>query len=421
MSHGEFRVAVVGAGVSGLACALEFERRGVRVDVFEASPLVGGRVQTDDVEGYQLDRGFQILIDAYPEVRKQLDMAALKLKAFAPGAVLMLGGQASVLAHPLKRPQALLQTIRTACSWGLLTSATDVLRLLGVVSGWLCSGPYSALERPGPAETTDLYLKGLGLSEAMRQRFLRPFFEAIYVSPLEQQSSALFQFVLRMLALGNACLPERGMRAVPEQLASRLRRPVLLSTPVDEVKPKAVKVQGSWREYDAVVVAAEWPAAARLLRLPAVAGTSSATWYFGLPAPAPVQEPLIVLQSYGEETAGGSPSRIVNIGFPSVVQASYAPPGRALAAVTVMGPRTTEQWVRQEVERVLGSSTSTWALLRSYEIEYHNAAQVPTARGPVPQEVEGVFCCGEHCRNPTLDGAMISGRLAAELTCKSLP
>lgn len=419
------RVGVVGAGVAGLTCARELQRAGADVEVFEAGGSVGGRVQTDDFEGYQLDRGFQILITSYPEVRRQLDLPALGLRNFAPGAVLADSGRLSVVAHPLKYPAGLWQTFRTALGWGFLRSCLDVMSLLCLALGWLVTSPRAVLRSRNTDESTASFLRRK-LSPTIVRSFLQPFFEAIYVSRIEEQSASLFQFVLRMLATGDAALPRRGMRAVPEQLAAELHSSVRLNTAVEAVLPDALQVGGEWRRYDAVVVAADGPHAEKLLNLPPAKGTSSSTWYFGLSAPAPVREPLIVLQSYGRgshsesEAGANSGSRVVNIGFPSVVQPSYAPAGKVLAAVTIMGPVVTEAWVREEVERILGVDVSSWRLLRHCQISYHQPAQSPPQRPEVAvPEVGGVFCCGDHRAFPTLDGAMLSGRYAAEAVLKA--
>lgn len=416
------RVGIVGAGVAGLVCARELESVGVLVDVYEAAHRVGGRVQTDDVEGYQLDLGFQILIDSYPEVCRVLDLRKLRLRSFAPGAVLAHGGSLSLVAHPFKCPLKLLPTLKTAFGWGLMTSFMDIFRLGRLALGWLFTSPYKPLETAAKFETTDAFMKRLGLSSAITEQFLRPFFEAIYVSPLAEQSAAMFQFVLRMLAVGKACLPARGMRAVPEQLADGLQRPVRLLTPVTDVRSDALKVGAQWHEYSAIIVAADWPAASKLLQLPPVRGTRSATWYFGFPAPAPLVDPIIVLHSYGAPSEiEGVQSRVVNVGFPSSVQPSYAPPGYVLAAVTVMGPNQDEAWVRTEVEHMLGTDCSNWKHLRTYDIEFHQPAQVPLQPvGSVACELGGVFCCGDHRADPTLDGAMRSGRRAAEAVRRKL-
>mmetsp|Transcript_38049 Transcript_38049/g.69312 ORF Transcript_38049/g.69312 Transcript_38049/m.69312 type:complete len:425 (-) Transcript_38049:7-1281(-) len=417
------RVAVVGAGVAGLSCARELEAAGVEVDVLEASDRVGGRVQTDVVRGFLLDRGFQILITAYPEVRRQLDLRALQLRSFLPGAALASQGKLSYVAHPLKCPRLLPKVIKTACGWGLLSSCLDVIRLLGVVAGWVCTSPYVALQpSAGPPETTELFLAKRRLSRPIMQHFFRPFFEAIYVSRLEEQSSSVFQFVLRMIACGDAALPARGMRAVPEQMASRLKKGVELNAKVTSLTAKNLTVNGASRTYDAVVAAADWPAAAKLLALPAVQATQSRTHYFRLPEPAPVAERLVILQTHCLEEASGPVSeetRIVNIAFPSVVQPSYAPHGEVLAAATAMGPAKDEKWILSEVERLLGVQTDTWEHLKTYDIRFHQPAQVGRSQS-IPVENEGVFCCGDHILSPTLDGAMLSGRKAAHAVLAKL-
>lgn len=419
------KVAVVGAGVAGLVCAKELERAGIDIDLFEAADRVGRRVQTDYFQGYKLDLGFQILLDAYPEARRHLDYSCLSLRCFAPGAVLAHAGQLKIVAHPLKYPWQLLGTFRTALTWGLMSSVLDVLRLLKLVVHWIFSSPYQQLETASKVQTTWALLKELGLSDNIVNQFLRPFFEAIYVSPLQEQSSAMFNFVLRMLAFGGAALPERGMRAIPEYLASTLRGQICLSTPVEGVSSSGVKVASGWKTYDAVVVAAAWPAASTLLELSPPRATRSATWYFALQSPPPVTDPLIILQAYGKDEPSKSEpsltSRVVNIGFPSTVQPSYAPPGHALAAVTVMGMQAEEAWVRSQVESMLGMDCSSWQLLRTYDIGFHQPAQVPLQLpGEVAPSVDGIFCCGDHRSYPTLDGAMLSGRLVAAAVAKHL-
>jgi len=393
----------------------------VEVDVIEASDRVGGRVQTDHVQGFMLDRGFQILITAYPEVRRQLDLKALELRSFLPGAVLASNGKLSYVAHPLKCPRLLPEVIKTACGWGLLSSCLDVFRLLGLVSSWLCTDPYASLQLgDATPETTESYLAKRRLSRPMLQNFFRPFFEAIYVSRLEEQSSSIFQFVLRMIACGEAALPAKGMRAIPEQMSSRLKKGVELNAAVSSVTATSATINGERRTYDAVVVAAEWPAAAKLISLPQVQGTQSRTYYFRFPEPAPVTERLVILQTHGLEEAGGSEdTRLVNIAFPSVVQPSYAPRGEVLAAATTMGPAKDEKWVLSEVERLLGVQTSAWEHLKTYDLRFHQPAQVGRSDS-IPVEKEGVFCCGDHMMSPTLDGAMLSGRTTAQAVLAKL-
>ena len=283
--------------------------------------------------------------------------------------------------------------------------------------------PYAALERSSVTgakrlSTEEFLLDSLHLSSNLVERFLRPFFEAIYVSPLREQSSACFEFVLRMLADGGTSLPSKGMQAIPEQLAEG--QVVHLESPVAEIRRDGLRLaSGEWKDFDAVVVAVDWPAAEKLVpEVSAARATSSSTWYFALPSPPPVSDPIIILNSTLREGGEGEEfARIVNVGFPSVVQNTYAPEGWDLAAATIRGRSDVEEgWVRQELAALFGESLEKWKLLRVYNLGFHQPQQTRRLwppRDPLIAE-KGVYVCGDHCAEPTLDSAMRSGRRAAE-------
>jgi phytoene dehydrogenase-like protein len=74
------RVLIVGGGLAGLACAVRLHEAGAQPLILEASDDVGGRVRTDVVDGFRLDRGFQVFLDAYPEAGKLLNLPRLDLR-----------------------------------------------------------------------------------------------------------------------------------------------------------------------------------------------------------------------------------------------------------------------------------------------------------------------------------------------------
>ncbi|CAD7943009.1 unnamed protein product [Amoebophrya sp. A25] len=645
-------VVVVGAGVAGLVAAktlLEQARKDhatIQVRVVEAAPVVGGRVQTDEVfleqdpdhenhrevlsdhvstvimnddnrdncmqnhkndirersntkpaaAPFLLDHGFQVLLTAYPEVRRQLDLKSLGVKGFGQGAVLASSSSSrsslSTIANPLTYPRGFLGTARTILfRWGLWQTMTDVWKLSSrlICRFWLCASPYeadgmtirgytannhgaedtsiptSSSKRSSSAllgrySTSDfLSKKYLGLSTLFVQDFLRPFFEAIYVSPLEAQNAAIFSFVLRMLAFGSASLPQRGIRGVPEQLLQQITSShdgcldLQLNTRVRAMRHRSLLLSpGRWEldietsndlqndydgtsrgminqtsgagqqdkkttiQCDMVILAVEWPVARSLLQDQEyhVVGdndiedgsknlvlkdeprfSTSCTYYFALPEEdLPVKEPLIVLHPYREEqgeqvedidkykgdgrggplerpllmasadhensTPTAPPSscwghfcRIANIGFPSVVQRSYAPSGWHLCAVTVFRNNVDEysrdkpaktsvsedsSWpshesVLEQVGRMLypadeGGKGETeriradrWRFLRRYDIAFHQPAHGTTCNWLVEGADDNmVVLCGDYVSDPTLDGAMRSGRRAAAYAYKKL-
>jgi hypothetical protein len=105
-------VAVLGAGLAGLACARRLVESGLTVTVLEAADAVGGRVRTDVVDGFRLDRGFQVLNPSYPALRQTVDLDRLDLHSFLPGAVVAIGSSHHLLADPRRYPKAVLSTLR---------------------------------------------------------------------------------------------------------------------------------------------------------------------------------------------------------------------------------------------------------------------------------------------------------------------
>ena len=148
---------MVGAGLAGLACAQDLARAGVECVVLEASDGVGGRVRTDAVDAYLLDRGFQILLTAYPEVRRRLDLAALDLRTFEPGAVVRVGGTFHRVADPVRRPLQIGSTL--AAPIGTLGDKVRLARMVADVrvTRWAsCSAVRTGPPWPGwpvPAST----------------------------------------------------------------------------------------------------------------------------------------------------------------------------------------------------------------------------------------------------------------------------
>jgi len=66
------RVAIIGAGWSGLAAAVTLAERGVPVTVFEAARSLGGRARRVSIDGVDLDNGQHILIGAYRETLRMM-------------------------------------------------------------------------------------------------------------------------------------------------------------------------------------------------------------------------------------------------------------------------------------------------------------------------------------------------------------
>ncbi len=402
-------VAIVGAGLAGLACALELQRRQIPFRIFEASDAPGGRVRTDIVEGFRLDRGFQVYLTAYPEGPRVLDYAALRWGRFLPGALVRLNGRFHRVMDPWREPFAALSSLLNPVG-----NMADKLRVARLRAACMAGTPEDLLAQP---ESTAMdALRGYGFSENMIERFFQPFFGGIMLDAQLRSSSRMLEFVFRMMAAGDTVLPAEGMGAIPLQMAGRLPAGALcLQRRVLSVRPAGLTLEGGEDlPARAVVVAVEGPEAVRLLpTLPPVGSRKVMTFYFAVEGAAPLAEPIIAFN-------GNLEWPIHNLCVPSVVCPTYAPPGRHLLSVTVLGEPAQEDAlvegsVRSQLERWFGLAARAWRLLRIYRIPHgHPVSNPPTATELPVRLAEGLYVCGDHRFFPSIQAALVNGRHAAE-------
>jgi phytoene dehydrogenase-like protein len=405
-------VVVVGAGLAGLACALDLVALGRDVRLVEASDGVGGRVRTDAVDGFLLDRGFQVILEAYPELRRRVDLKALDLKAFYPGTLVRIGNEVHRMADPGLEMADALRSLTAPV--GTFADKLRVARLRQEVGGGDAERLLEA-----PAGTTEEVLREAGFSEGMIDRFFRPFFGGVLLDPTLGVSGRLFRYYFRMFAEGTSSLPATGMEALPRQLAARLPEGTLqLNHPVRKVTASRVEFEGGGSlEAEAVVVAVEGPEASRLLgdRVADPGSRSVTCLYFDAPE-SPVNEEILVLNGNGP-----SEGPVNNLAVLSDVAKGYAPSGRALISVTVVGePNGSELELEQDVRRQLtgwyGDQVAGWKAIRQYRIAHAQPLQTPalmtSPRRPVRLD-NGLFVCGDHRDHASLNGALSSGGRAA--------
>ncbi len=409
MTAGRPEVAIVGAGLSGLACALRLHEAGAPFVVLEASDAVGGRVRTDLVDGFRLDRGFQVLLTEYPEPRRVLDYAALDLGTFEPGALVWKDGRFRALVDPWRRPGKAWAALHSG-----IGSFRDKLRIAHLRAE-VRRGPLEAIFRR-PETSTRERLRGAGFSSEMVEAFLRPLFAGILLDHDLRASSRMFDFVFRMLAEGYAAVPAAGMGAIPEQMAARLPRgSIRFDARVASVGPGKVRLaSGEVVEARAVVIAVEGPEAARLTGRLTDPGSRPVTCLYFAAESAPVSEPVLMLD-------GERRGPVNNLCFPSQVAPAYAPAGATLVSASVLegsglSPAAVEDAVRAQLETWFGPVVRSWRHLRTYHILHAQPDQLPPALDIPERPVRlapDLFVCGDHRDTASIHGAMVSGRRAA--------
>ena len=411
------RVAVIGAGVSGLNCAKKLQKD-CDVVVIEASDGVGGRVRSDQERGYVFDRGFAVFLEAYEESREALDYAALKLEPFQPGALVCEGGKREFVGDPIRRPQDLLPSLRAPVG-----SLSDKIRA-GVLRTYILALSAEQIRAGAWTQSSlsarDFLANTFGVGPKLLNSFFEPFFRGVFLSKLDEQDPRVWLLAFRALSAGSTSLPENGIGAVAEQLAAGVD--VRLNSSVDAVRDGSVDVDGITQAFDRVVVAVDGPAAARLLPdLTPPPPRASTCVYFSLPEEdLPTQLPIILL------VPNGGP--LNNVCFPSNVQASYAPPGRALCSATIIDALTEVDadvagGARAHLVALFPESdVASWTFERTYRVPYAQPRQRldKSSLEGSPAYSEAIYVCGDHLTDPSLNGALASGRRAADACLKSL-
>ncbi|MFI0545053.1 NAD(P)/FAD-dependent oxidoreductase [Streptomyces sp. WSLK1-3] len=447
-------VAIVGAGVSGLSAAHRLTSQGVTVTVLEAAPGVGGRMSTEKVDGFRLDRIGQLLSTAYPELRLTPGLDGLVLRPFAPGVLLHGDGRHHRVDAPagarsargaLRAVRALASAPRGVPGPGLVAAsrraafrvlpgagqggvprsargaaplggAVDQARL-GAALTRLAGVPVERLlARPELPAGQALAVRGLPARTI--DGFLRPLLAALLCDPALTTSSRCADLALRAFASGRLCVPEGGAETLPELLARTLPAgTVRTGVRVTSVSTTSVTTaeHGEIR-CRAVLLATDARAAARLLPGLRVPDFHPVTVVHHTSDDPPRTGSALLLDA----DRGGPVAHTAVI---SEVDPSRAPAGRALISSTVLGepPSDLDTAVRTHLARLYGTSTHRWETLAVH----HTREAVPAM--PAPHDLRrpvrllaGLYVCGDHRDTSTVQGALHSAHRATTAILKDL-
>ncbi len=397
-------VLVVGAGLAGLECARSLARRGLHVSVLEASDGVGGRVRTDVVDGYLVDRGFQVINPSYPALRSFVDLAELDLRPFDAGLGVRTHDGIRVLADPRRAPGRTVATLRS----GFL----DV-RELAHLARWVAPalGPVSRLLTADDV-TLRASLATAGVDGRLWHEALEPFLAGVLAERDGTSSAAFVRLLVRSFLLGTPGVPREGVGALPRQLARSLQ--VRLETPVRSVATRhggiEVRTDDGTLRSRAVVVATDPVTAGRLTPVTSPAMKGLLTSWFATDTP-PWSEALILVD-------GRRSGPVVNTAVMTLAAPSYAPPGRHLVQASCLLPpgadAPSDAEIRRHVTELYGRDVSSWQQVARHEIRDAVTAQpAPLAvRQPVALG-DGLFVCGDHRDTASIQGALVSGHRTA--------
>ncbi|WP_069737917.1 FAD-dependent oxidoreductase [Streptomyces sp. EN27] len=450
-------VIIIGAGIAGLSAAHLLTGAGLGVRVLEAEPRVGGRLATDEVDGFRLDRLGPLLCTSWPELTGTPGLGAPELRQFAPGVLVHSEGRRH-LTGDIRSARGALRSARTRSSapWvhraprtpralrgsapsgapfsgaagsaqgvyghelgapgrgggrgGVVTGAIDRARL-GAALHRLALAPEARL-LARPERSAAEALAGVGLPGRTVEGILRPLLAALLSDPALTTSSRSADLALRDYARGGLCVPAGGSAALPELLAAAL--------PPDTVR---TGVHVTAADITSVHTKEHGELGCRSLLLATGAG-AAAELLPGLRVPS--FHPVTVLHHTASAAPPTGRSLVLDgdrsgpVAYTSVmseVDPSRAPEGRALITSTVLGtpPPDLDRSVRAHLAALYGVATDGWELLAAH----HDPEAVPAMEAPHDPRrpvrvLAGLYVCGDHRDTSTVRGALHSGRRAAE-------
>jgi phytoene dehydrogenase-like protein len=412
-------VIVVGSGLAGLTAARLLHREGVPVRVFEAEPEIGGRTRSHrTAAGFTVDRGFQVLLSAYPALGRHVDLDALGARPFVSGAHVWTGARLVPLRNPLRQPWGVARDLTSP-----VLELADAARLVRAAAGFARATWTTAAEAANefPDASALAALRHHGFSEAFIDRFARPFWGGIALDPSLSFSAGLVRFTGKMFLSGDAVLLRDGAGALPRALAADLPDgTIATSSPVEalviaEGRVTGVRVAGEVVAGAAVVVATDPPAAVRLTGIDAIPTepVGCVTVYLATEHD-PGTGPMLVLDGTGRQPVN-------HIAPLSAVQPSYAPAGQHLLAAVLLGDEALARdddangaLAAEAVATMLGFARP--GVVEVVRVPFSLYRQPPGIHRVLPDAVTGVrglFLASDATIDASVNGAIMSGEDAA--------
>jgi protoporphyrinogen oxidase len=377
---------VIGAGLAGLSAALTLQEAGADVTVLDASDRVGGRIASDLIDGFILDRGFQLINLNYPEMQRWGIGKELDFK-LAPRSVRVSYDQSHVtLGDPRNSPFSIFSSRS-----GSLKSKVYLLKYLA--------------SKPRNSESVEAHLIRSGTAD-LYKKVLKPFLQGVFLADPSRVSAVVGREVIGSFISGRSGVPANGVAALPPVLGKRVKD-LQLNTRVEEIRGNILVTNHGDIKAQKVILATDLTTAGQLLGATQVTPLlSSTTWYHATDkAPSDNAQLTIDSQNRGP---------VVNSIVISNLSANYAPAGQSLISSTTIS-HASESEVRRHLALLWGASTADWRFLAKYEIHSALPLFAPGAQNIKSSRIsENIYIAGDYLTAPSQNGAMLSGRLAAQ-------
>ena len=377
---------VIGAGLAGLSAALTLQDAGAEVTVLDSSDRPGGRVASDLIDGFILDRGFQLLNLNYPEVKRWGINQELDFRQ-APRSVRVSFDSDYVSFGDPRSDFFPVFSTKT----GSLPSKLSFIKYL--------------LSKPLQTESVEAQLLRCGTAD-LYQKVLKPFLQGVFLADPARVSAVVGREIIGSFISGRSGIPADGVGALPLALAKRVKN-LHLNTRVEAIRDKTVITNKGEFIAKKIILATDLTTAGQLLGSDQVNPLlSSITWYHATEK-APTESAQLVLDSQHRGPA-------VNSIVISNLSSKYAPKGQSLISSTTIS-HASESEVRRHLALMWGTNTGDWRFLAKYEIHSALPLFAPGAdRANSLRVSENIYRAGDYLTAPSQNGALHSGRLAAE-------
>lgn len=412
MNKEDYKIHIIGAGISGLIAATVLEKNGFSPIIIEATERVGGRVKTDKVSDYQLDHGFQVLLTAYPTAKKYLNYETLELQKFLPGASIFKNGKQEIIGDPIRDISLLFSTL--FANIGTFTDKLKILKLNSKLKKKNIAQIFSEKE-----QSTVSYLEDLGFSSRIIDDFFTPFFSGIFLENKLETSSRMFEFVYKMFGEGDASIPKGGMEEIPKQLLGNLETTTFkYATKVSSIQDGEILLDsGEKLKSDYTIVATEPSKLIKNLKNKSTEWQSCDTLYFETEKRV-IKKPIIGLIS-------GNDAIINNLFYHTSLETKLNPNKELLSVTIVNNQNLPDEKLVERVQRELNQycGITSSKFIKHYNIPMSlpklNDLQYDTL--PADTRVtSSIFLAGDLQLNGSLNAAMKSGERAAQGVIETL-
>ena len=409
----QVEVAIIGAGLAGLACAIELQKNKIDFQIFEASDGVGGRVRSDAIDGFILDRGFQLYNPSYAEGKRLLDYQDLDLKPFTPGVAIRDGKRLRLVVDPFRSKDFRFRLLRDLPG--------NPFSQLGLVRYFL---KYLITSDAQIATTKDISaqvsLTKSGIKGALLEKLFRPFLQGVFLESELSTSRKFLDVVLKNFLQGIPSVPAKGMQEISNQLAAKLpKEKISLNTKVLSISGNKLTTSEGEIEARKIVVATDPTTAISWLKLEPKKMHSVTTWYFKADKSInSIVKAKPILFVDAQKTGPLTNAVVITNAAPS-----YAPNGEVLVSASAISPNENADLlsVKKHLSHLFGVNTDSWQLIKEYKIKEALPAMIPPFSLVSSNQINNdLFVAGDHRVTSSIQGALLSGTNTATLVKVSL-